>query len=248
MPYNVPSFLQAKIKLSVEINGIWIPFNRALDSLARHVYPLLHFIENESAFDLGQAGSSLLVRHEGNLLQIFSNHQLTNIGIDAGDVVICRNELPEHTALGPCEILTPTTEIPQHANLNDIKLVRYDSPNMREQLDARFLQNSLLGISSLRDVQPDSVELLFATGFPTKVSNTDFAMDDTTGEIANVHVHSRSVKLYFWTSPGLMDNFFFIEQDVSHAENKEPVPDGISGTHHCAGPVRAQRREPRAGV
>jgi len=45
-----------------------------------------------------------------------------------------------------------------------------------------------------------------------------------------------------------MDNFFFIEQDVSHAENKEPVPDGMSGAHHCAGPVWAQRREPRAGV
>ena len=51
-----------------------------------------------------------------------------------------------------------------------------------------------------------------------------------------------------WTSPGLMDNFLIIEQDVSHAENKEPVPDGISGTHHWAGPVWAQRREPCAGV
>jgi len=34
-------------------------------------------------------------------------------------------------------------------------------------------------------------------------------------------------KIWIWSSPGLMDTFSLMKESVFHAENEEPVPDGI---------------------
>ena len=46
--------------------------------------------------------------------------------------------------------------------------------------------------------------------------------------------------LYAWSSPGLVDTFSLMKESVFHAENEEPVPDGIQGTIGCAGASRSQ--------
>ncbi len=43
------------------------------------------------------------------------------------------------------------------------------------------------------------------------------------------------LKDWSWSSPGLMDTFSLMKESVFHAENEEPVPDGIQGTIGCAG-------------
>ncbi len=52
----------------------------------------------------------------------------------------------------------------------------------------------------------------------------------------------------FWSSPGLMDTFSLMKESVFHAENEEPVPDGIQGPIGCTGANWAQCCEPCKGI
>ena len=195
------SIMIAKLKLSVEINGVFVPFNRVIESIRRHSSPLLHYIDNGDGLDLGYAGSSLLVMQGDQLIQIFSNHQLVNLGIDPSDVLIYRDELSEKKALGPCEVISTSISQQQIAGLDDIKIVRYESTTKPDELRNRFLSNQLTEMQTLDEVPPQAVQIIFTVGFPFESSQTDLQFDEEACQFCDVHVHSRSTKLYLKLTP-----------------------------------------------
>lgn len=184
------------MKLSIEMNGVYVPFNQVIEAWRRHCYPLLHYIPDSQGLDLGYAGSSLLLCHRGQLLQLFSNHQLENLGIDATDVLIYRDELTDEKALGPMEIVTSTVDDVSHENLNDIKIIRYASQREPDALAARFFRNDVSSMQTLEETDPDQVVLIFTVGFPLRNGRVEGDFNDESFEFENAHVFSASTKIY----------------------------------------------------
>lgn len=191
------------MKLSIEINGVYLPFGQIIESWRRHCFPLLHYINSDQGFDLGYAGSSFLFKHKGQLLQIFSNHQLKNLGIAPEDVLIFRDELPKEKALGPGQIITPSVTEQIHANLNDIKIVRYGSEQNTDALEARFFKNDLTTMQNLETVVPESIVLIFTVGFPHSNGRVNCPYDEELEAFEHVHIISASTKLYLQTTKGI---------------------------------------------
>lgn len=45
--------------------------------------------------------------------------------------------------------------------------------------------------------------------------------------MVSIFVRRQSFSEWSWSSPGLVDTFSLMKESVFHAENEEPVPDGI---------------------
>lgn len=190
------SILTALMKLSIQVNGVFVPFNRAIDSWRRHCQPVLHYIDDIAGLDLGCAGSSFLLNHNGQLLQLFSMHQLKNLGIVPEDVLIYRDELDVDKALGPKEIISPSVDGISISKLNDIKIVRFESQRKLDALAARFFGNDISRMENLESIDLQSVVMIFTVGFPSNNGRIESDYDDVEFEFKNVHLFTAATKIY----------------------------------------------------
>lgn len=229
------SILTAKMKLSIKVNGFYLPFNQVIESWRRHCLPVLHYIDGVPGMDIGAAGSSLLLKHKGQLLQLFSLHQLENYNIAPEDVLIHRDELDQAKALGPSEIISLSADGVATADLDDIKILRYQSNQKPEVLDARFFRNDITAMANLESVDAEKVVLIFTVGFPLHNGKTEFDFDEDTHEFANVNVSTASTKLYLQQTPR-------IQKDPPHripleVHDEFSVPEGYDFNGFSGAPV-----------
>ena len=224
----LPTPLLARMKLSVPINGVFVALAQVAGALRRFCTPALFHHENQNVFDLSSAGSALLFRYRGRNLALCTYHQLGK-GLNA--------VRPEQfmimadggkTGLAPNRVSRVRMEHPEHENLEDIFLAEYADDREGRDLRPFFLKLDL-GMN-LGGVQPESVQAIFAIGFPTFAREPTLEIDDD-GEPTKWAVQAHWVKLYLARSENQLldtENRTPMVQD-GRADQEAIDPDGMSG-------------------
>ncbi len=112
---------------------------------------------------------------------------------------------------------------------------RYFNRIEADGVDPNALEDSLAEIESL--FAGHLSDVIAAKAFPTPDHFNSMMNLMATLSVRNPRLRAQ---LENWSSPGLMDTFSLMKESVFHAENEEPVPDGIQGTIGCAGASRSQ--------
>lgn len=228
----IPSFLTAAMKLSVPINGVFVPFNQAVTNLQRFCRPLL-FHNDCSVFDLSYSGSCFLFRHGGRNIMLCTRHQIVNQSRDPKDVALVIEETDgRKVALGPNEFSRVIANVPQQSKLEDIFLAEYESERNGRKIEAQFLQLDLDTIADLRIVAEEQVVLIFAIGYPSRFSSFETSIDEVDGSATGLDVISRWVKLYLeLAEPSNWDHDLRVPLQTHHHYHADiGDPDGFSGS------------------
>lgn len=231
MHRNLPSSLIAKMKISVPMNGVLVPFNRCIDNLQRFCRPLM-FHNDDPTFDLSVSGSSLLFRYRGRNLVLCTQHQLTNQGREGDDIVLILDD-PDgrKVALTPNEVTRAICSVPAQKNLEDIFLAEYHSARNGRNLTPQFFALNLDTTADLRSIPASNVVLIFAIGYPTQFSSLEMRIDPDSYP-TGLDIISRWCKLYLtFAEPGAWDKDFRLPlrtHEKYHADVGDP--DGFSGS------------------
>lgn len=230
---SIDPYTQAHLSLSVEVNGLAIAPPLVPESLLRFVRPLA-FYNDGHAHELSFSGTSLRVRVQNCNLLLCSQHQLTNARRGPEDIVLILDvEGGRRVAINPNEVsqtVLHSEADPDFADLADIMLAEFAPRSTEGDLAPHFLQMDLLSVPDLRSAPADSIDAIFALGFPT--GDTDYNTSyDEEYNVTGVDIVSRWWKLYFrqveadvWDKPGLVP--------LETARSGDPIPadhDGISG-------------------
>ena len=226
----VASPLIARAKLSVPINGIFVPFKTVADAIRRFCTPAFFHHEDQAVFDLSRIGSAFLFRYRGRNFALLTRHQL---GKDLSAVrpeqftVTLIEPGGAKVGLSPNAVTKVQMENIEHSNLEDVLLLEYD--NMREMRNLRGLFLDLDLAHTLETVAPASVKAIFSVGYPTAYGDVDFKFDDE-GNATDMNMELRWVKLYLTPDkPALLDpeNRRPMIQDRTRRPTKKPlIPTG----------------------
>ncbi|MCP9630288.1 hypothetical protein NML43_24615 [Rhodopseudomonas palustris] len=229
---EIPSFLVAAMKLSIQLNGIFIPFKQTVDNLQRFCRPLM--LHNEDPlFDLSNSGSSLLFRLAGRNFILCTRHQLTNQHRAPKDVVlIVDNSDGRKVALTPNETNFVQITLPEQINLSDIFIAEYASTRNGRDVQSQFLSFDINAMSSLREIPPELIVIIFAIGYPSRFSSFEPRLDDEEGLPEGLDIVSRWAKLYLeQTTPSAWDREYRIPLKLHHNYHADiGDPDGFSGS------------------
>jgi len=228
----IPSFLTAAMKLSLPINGVFVPFKQSVTNLQRFCRPVM-FHNQDPVFDLSCSGSSFLFRHRAQNLMLCTRHQLENQGRDPQDVVLIVDELDGcKVALSPNGATRVIYHAPAPANLSDIFLAEYTSERTGRNIDSQFLRFDLDAVADLRTVAAEAIVLIFAIGYPTRFSSFETKLDQDDGSATGLDVISRWTKLYLEpAAPSSFDHEHRLPLQI-HRDFQADIgdPDGFSGS------------------
>jgi len=229
----IDAITKAHAKLSVSINGLYLPVPKVIESLQRFCRPLA-FHNDGYDHDISFSGSCLLFRHRGHNLLLCTRHQLANAKRTSDQIILVVDEAHgRRVGINPNEVsrgvLDPSSD-PAYADLADIMIAEYSPRNPGRDLAPHFLSFDLESARDLRTVDPASVDAIFSIGYPTGDTSYDTTFDDD-WQLLGVDVVSRWWKLYFkpatptvWDAAGTVP--------LEPASNDDPIPDdpdGMSG-------------------
>lgn len=228
------TFELAKEQLMIPMQGLLVPYLQVSDNLQRFCRPVAFYNAN-TPLELSISGSAFLFRQRGRNLLLCCNHQLTNHGRTAEELVVIVNNSDDTQRKG----LTPheATRIDPDPNLDksyqdaeDIFLAEYRSRPGGALIDPLFFKFDLDDAKDLSQVDSDSVDLIFTIGYPAAFAdyNPEYGPD---WETVGLQMVSRWVKFYLdpaerdvWDRPALIPL-------KMRADQHEPLaqPDGLSG-------------------
>lgn len=229
---GLPTPLVAAMKLSVPINGLFVPFKRCVDNLQRFCRPVM-FHNDDPTFDLSYSGSSFLFRYRGRNLMLCTRHQLGKgaAARDPQDIMLIIEEAGRKVGLGPNEVTRANFAAPEQRDLEDIFLAEYRSVPDGRNLDPHFLRFDLDELPDLRSVPADRIVLTFAIGYPTRFSSFETTFDAEDMPVG-LDVVSRWCKLYLEPrAPDAWDRDYRLPLRLHrefHADLGDP--DGFSGS------------------
>ncbi|MBB4219234.1 hypothetical protein FHT79_006465 [Rhizobium sp. BK212] len=130
----IPTWKIAEAKLSVEINGTFVPFKQAPDSLQRFVRPAL-FSTGEEKWELEFFGTSFLGKYRGWHFGLATGHQTDTLtGAPQAEKFVVLAEVSGRTlAIPPKNLHIPSVEHDQDQALRDLVFFDYGDvdPNHR---------------------------------------------------------------------------------------------------------------------
>jgi hypothetical protein len=170
------SIENAMATTSVEINGIYIRFNRAVDALVRFCRPLV-FHNEETPFELSLVGSSFRIRYAQKMVLVTTKHQL-----GCGKSVRAPNEacILLQEGLQTVALTCSGFGMPQFPEGTDSR-VREDILFLQFASDKHNLPPHFFDISHIRtmlEVPQEKIILYFAIGFPTEFTELGRNFDD----------------------------------------------------------------------
>lgn len=226
---RVPTFLSAKMQLSVAMNGLLIPFNRSLVNLQRFCRPTaIH--NDDPIYDLSFAGSCFLFRYCGRNLLLCSRHQLANTGRSPEEMVVILESDEGRIALSPSEVVQILGFESTSKDVGDIVLAEYRSEQRGAQLSPHFYNLDIEGAADLRRVPKDNVQVIFTVGYPSRFTDYDTVISEA-GDITGANLVSRWAKIYLQQTPTLgIDREGLVPFEV-HEDYQIDLgdPDGFSG-------------------
>lgn len=226
----VPSFMTARNMLSPLINGVAVRFDQVPESIRRFCAPAFFYNEN-SNIEMSRSGSALQFRYRGRNIAIYCRHQL-----GSGDnkfrpdrfIVTAVDPTGKKLGITPNKVSTPRVSNPEHANLEDVVLLEYDS--VRDDRDLRKYFLSLNIGNNLENIDKRSIYAIFAIGYPYSEGSQEYEYDENS-DTYDISMQLRWVKLYLSAAPaGLMDteNRILLVPNEK-ADQKLIEPEGMSG-------------------
>ncbi len=227
-------FTYAHAKLSVPMNGLFVPLNRVADSLLRFCRPL-SFYNNGTVLDLSFSGSTFLFRHRGRNFLLCCRHQLTNADRKPEEIVIILDEAGKRVVgLTPDEVaqtILDSDSDSDFSDLADILIAEYRPRPGGRDLAPHFYPLDLDTTPDLDMVGEGAADPVFAIGFPSADSSYEPTYDEESG-LTGAEIVSRWVKLYLKRAhvigldwKGMIP--LVAASDKAHVTEK---PDGNSGS------------------
>lgn len=221
----------ARNKMSVKLNGLYMPFNAARASLRRFAYPL-SFHNPGSDHELSMKGSCTLVRLKGKLTLVSTAHQLreeTGPDRTPNEILLTTNPTSDGKKLVISGSEATRIKYPPEADLKpaeDILMLTFD-PKFYS-MDPTPLFWNLYDIASLNAVKLENVLLFFTIGFPTAFTGYDSDFDDETGA-STVTIRSKPCLIYL--TPDSASDLEFHRKFRIREESQGTVSsfDGFSG-------------------
>ncbi|MBA8904179.1 hypothetical protein [Phyllobacterium sp. P30BS-XVII] len=218
------TWAETQSMMSVNVNGVAIPFKAAPDNLQRFTRPAF-FTTGDEAFELRFSGTAFMGRYRNFSFALTTAHQIQG-GLNspsATKFVVVAKSQNKQFAVPPFQIYGPNHHQESFRSLEDILLFEFkDVPNDYhiEYLDLCNLQWS--------DCSTQRGDYSFALGYPTKSVNIELNESD---ESKLSKFTAKWVRLDLLpASPQLMDienrNIF----EKHHASTQISIdPDGLSG-------------------
>ena len=230
MPAAVPSFLTAKMKTSILMNGVLVPFNRSIDNLQRFCRPV--FMKNVNpTWDVSIHGSSFLISHRGRNMMVCSRHQLANTGRAPDELMIIIGDGDNQRGVTPSMVAQASLDGPGDPDISDMLFAEFRSPFQGVDLGVNFYDLDLHATADLRQVPRERITLMFTVGYPRRFTDYDTNYTDDY-EATDVRVVSRWVKVYLELAEPLpMDRPGLVPLQVhSRYDVRIGDPDGFSGS------------------
>lgn len=179
---EIPSFVKASIKTTVQMNGLCVRFDRCVENLQRFCRPVM-FHNDDALYEASYAGSSFLLRYKGRNVLLCAEHQLgRGEGRRTPDelMIILDEARGEKVGVSPNGAARIRFHDPASENLEDIVLVEYLSERRGRDIGKHFYQLGPDAIVDLRMLNPEQVLVVFAIGYPSRFSSfeTEFDADD----------------------------------------------------------------------
>lgn len=213
----------AAAKMSVAVNGTFLPFKNAPDAMQRFVRPALFSTEDE-AWELRTFGTAFLCRYQNLALAITTGHQVG----DGGDkplpekfVVLVSND--ERTiAVSPTSVLKPLINGKEYTSLQDLYIFDFDERGRKRNI-------ATLDLSAVRwsDDPELSVDYSFLIGYPTESFDADINDEGECQRVVNRWIRQDLEP----DGPALMDvenRDMFVKHSQSTGSSIDP--DGLSGS------------------
>ena len=221
------AFTVARLKLSVEINRLWIGFSQVPERLRKFVTPALFYHEGQDVFDLSAPGTAFLVRYRETNFAICTRHQLGtgDVEVEPANFTVV---VEGNVGLSPNRVSRITMDDPDHKNLEDVYIAEYADDRDGRDLRPFFLDLDLG--ANLHTVNADLIQAMFALGFPMFARDGDLEEDED-GLPTKWLATARWVKLYLEIDQvRLLDteNRIPMVQD-KRVEQETIDPDGMSG-------------------
>jgi hypothetical protein len=220
---TITTWATASAKMSVAVNGTFIPFKSAPDTMQRFVRPALFSTGNE-AWELRTFGTALLCRYQDLSLAIATSHQVG----DGGDkplsqkFVVLASTGDRTLSIPPATVRRPLIGEEEYSSLQDLCFFDFDE-RVRERNIA------MLDLNSVRwsDDPGLAVDYSFLIGYPTKSFDADI-----NDEGACEHFVNRWIRQDLQPDgPSLMDvenRDMFVKHPQSTRLSINP--DGLSGS------------------
>lgn len=230
MSQPIPSFLTARMKTSVLMNGVFVPFSKSFDNVQRFCRPLAAHNEG-SDYDISLYGSAFLFRVRDMNLMICSKHQVVNSGRDPSELMIILGEGDNAVGMTPSSVGHVSVLGPDFHDAGDIFLAEFKSgPNGRD-VTGSFFRIDLDATADLRVVEPESVTLIFSVGYPSRLVDIEPSYTDDY-DLTDVTIFSRWAKIYLQQVSRLPSDIPGLVPLELHESYKVDLgdPDGFSGS------------------
>ncbi len=228
---TLASYLIARLRLSVRVNGIYIPFGDAITSLHRFCKPVL-IQRSDPIYNMAYSGSSFLFRNAGRRVQLLTKHQLKSTPTEyfsSQDLTIPLFKDGQNFGVPPSGAQMPKADATRDASYDDIILVVYES-DAHPETAPLFLDLDWTSIPTLRQIDLSAVECYFTIGYPHIFTDydIDYAED---GDPLFISIRSRWCTIYLQPSArqafDLDTRLPFVVDPRMHIEPFDP--DGLSG-------------------
>lgn len=194
MPSAIPSFLTARMKTSVKMNGVFVPFSKSLDNVQRFCRPLAaHNAGND--YDVSLYGSGFLFRVAGRNLMVCSRHQVVNSGRDPGDLMIILGEGDNAVGMTPSAVGHVSVVGSELEAVGDIFLAEFASGPGGRDISGSFFKVDFDVDADLRTIQPQDVTLIFTVGYPSRLVGYEPTYDEGY-DLRDLAIYSRWAKVY----------------------------------------------------
>lgn len=229
MTHPIPSFLIARMKTSILMNGVFVPFSQALDNVQRFCRPLAAHNEG-SHYDISLYGSAFLFRVRDKNLMICSKHQVVNSKRDPSELLIILGEGGNAVGVTPSSVAHVSVLGSNFNDVGDIFLAEFQSGPSGRDISGSFFQIDLEGTADLRVVERNSVTLIFAVGYPSRLVDIESTYADDY-VLTDVAIFSRWAKLYLKEVPSLSSDIPGLVPLELHDSYDVDLgdPDGFSG-------------------
>lgn len=192
MASAIPSFLTARMKTSVKMNGVLVPFSKSLDNVQRFCRPVAAHNAG-SDYDVSLYGSGFLFHVAGRNLMVCSRHQVVNSGRDPGDLMIILGEGDNAIGMTPSVVGHVSVVGSELEAVGDIFLAEFASGPGGRDISGSFFKVD--DDADLRTVRPQDVTLIFTVGYPSRLVDYEPTYDEGY-DLRDVAIYSRWAKVY----------------------------------------------------
>jgi hypothetical protein len=228
---SLPSYLIARSALSINVNGVFIPFADAIKSLHRFCKPVL-IHKPDPVFDMAYSGSSFLFRNAGRRVQLLTRHQLKSSDteyFDPSALTVPIFKDGKCYGIPPSGAQKPAASPDRDLSYDDIILVVYEGEENAE-IDPLFIDINWMSIPTLRQIELSRVECFFTIGYPHIFTDFDIDLSED-GDPFFISIKSRWCSIYL--QPCERQAFDLETRIPFKVDDRTPLesfdPDGLSG-------------------